>query len=127
MLLACSTVVFAKGESINLVEMHNGNPVIKILDEKSDTYSPNIDRLFLSISSIKTIAQNSMGVLLTGIGDDGAKGLLAMRQAGAFTIAESEKTAIVYGMPRCAKELDAASKILDIDDVAKAIVEFVYR
>jgi two-component system, chemotaxis family, protein-glutamate methylesterase/glutaminase len=125
--LAPSSVVFAKGDHINLVESSGGNLILRITDEKSDTYSPNIDRLFLSIAHVKSASAKSMGVLLTGIGDDGAKGLLAMKNAGAFTVAESEKTSIVYGMPRCAMEIGAASQILDIGDIAKAVEEFGRR
>jgi two-component system, chemotaxis family, protein-glutamate methylesterase/glutaminase len=125
--LSPSSVIFAKGEHINLIESAGGKLVLRIMEEKSDTYSPNIDRLFHSIAHIKTTSAKSMGVLLTGIGDDGAKGLLAMKNAGAYTVAESEKTAIVYGMPRCAMEIGAASQILDIGDIAKAVAEFGHR
>jgi two-component system chemotaxis response regulator CheB len=65
-----------------------------------------------------------MAVLLTGIGDDGAKGLKALKEAGAYTIAESEESAAVYGMPKAAKELDAAVKILPFDKILEEIINF---
>ena len=65
-----------------------------------------------------------VGVLLTGIGDDGARGLLDLRLSGARTIAESEDSAVVYGMPRCAKEIDAADEILSITQIVSKIVSY---
>ena len=59
----------------------------------------------------------SVGVVLTGMGDDGADGLLAMHQAGAFTIAEHQSTAVVYGMPASAVAMGATDEILPLPDI----------
>ena len=87
-----------------------------------DPVCPSINRLF---SSVATVAGGrSLGILLTGMGDDGADGLLAMRRAGAVTIAEDESTCVVYGMPKAAKEAGAAGRILPLQQMNKAIREF---
>ena len=64
-----------------------------------------MDRLF---QSLQPIAKQTVGVLLTGMGGDGARGLLALRDAGAHTIVQDEATCLVHGMPRVARELGAA-------------------
>jgi two-component system chemotaxis response regulator CheB len=77
---------------------------------------PSVDVLFQSVA--REAGPNSVGVLLTGMGADGAKGLLAMRQAGARTIAQSEETCVVFGMPKEAIHLGAAEKVLPIEAIA---------
>ena len=77
---------------------------------------PSVDVLFHSVA--KYAGLNAVGVILTGMGADGARGLLAMRQAGAKTIAQNEKTCVVFGMPKEAIQLDAVDNILSIEEVA---------
>lgn len=71
---------------------------------------------------MKTVAKyagsNAMGLVLTGMGKDGAEGLLEMKKAGAYTIAQSEKTCVVYGMPGAAVQLGAVDTILDLDKIS---------
>ena len=81
---------------------------------------PSIDVLFKSIARYPAV--RGCGVLLTGMGRDGAKGLLAMRQAGFHTIAQDEASSVVYGMPKAAAALEAADIILPVDDIAGEIV-----
>ena len=66
--------------------------------------------------------QTAVAALLTGMGADGAKGMLAMKEAGAYTIAQNEETCVVYGMPREAVKLDAATDILPLDKIADALL-----
>jgi two-component system chemotaxis response regulator CheB len=63
-----------------------------------------------------------VGVLLTGMGADGARGLLAMREAGAHTVAQDEATSVVFGMPREAARLGAAAEVAGLDDVGAAVL-----
>jgi two-component system chemotaxis response regulator CheB len=77
---------------------------------------PAADALFDSVA--QTVGPRAIGVLLTGMGQDGARGLLHMKQAGAITIAQDEATSVVYGMPRAAAELEAARHVLPLDQVA---------
>ncbi len=79
---------------------------------------PAVDVLFQSVA--RAAGQRAVGVLLTGMGADGAKGLLAMRSTGAHTIAQDERTCVVFGMPREAINLDAAEEILPLDRIADA-------
>jgi two-component system chemotaxis response regulator CheB len=72
-------------------------------------------------SMAETVRAQGIGVLLTGMGDDGADGLLALRGAGGFTIAEDESTAVVNGMPQVARNLGAACASLPLDSVGPAL------
>ncbi len=80
---------------------------------------PSVDILFESVAN--SIGANAIGVLLTGMGKDGAKGLLAMRKAGSMTFVQDEKTCVVFGMPKAAIELGAASRILPLNELPQAI------
>ncbi|MBE3605798.1 chemotaxis protein CheB [Campylobacter sp. RM13119] len=87
-------------------------------------YMPNVDVLFNSAVGIcKNL--NVMAILLTGIGDDGAIGLNNLYKAGAKCIAESEDSAIVYGMPKRAKELNPNTKSLNLSMIKKELEEFL--
>ena len=69
--------------------------------------------------------KNSIGVILTGMGRDGADGLLTMKKNGAFTIGQNEETCVVYGMPRAAYEIGAVQKQLPIDKISDALLTYV--
>ena len=84
---------------------------------------PAVDVLFKSTAQYA--GSNSIGVILTGMGSDGAEGLLEMKQAGARTIAQDEKSCIVFGMPNEAIKLGAADKVVPLDQVAREIVRMV--
>lgn len=76
-------------------------------------------------SMAESLGAHSIGVVLTGMGDDGAEGLLAIRHAGGYTIAEDESTAVVNGMPEVARSLDAACVSLPLDFIGRAITNLV--
>lgn len=82
---------------------------------------PAVDVLFHSVARIA--GRNAVGIILTGMGSDGAAGLLTMRQAGAHTIAQDEKTSVVFGMPKEAIRLGAATEILPLDRIADALIK----
>lgn len=84
-------------------------------------HCPSVDVLFRSVAS--SAARNSVGVILTGMGKDGAAGLLAMRQAGARTIGEDEASCVVYGMPRVAFEFGGVEFQLPLSRIAGEILE----
>ncbi|PSJ50129.1 chemotaxis protein CheB, partial [Pseudaminobacter soli (ex Li et al. 2025)] len=75
-------------------------------------HRPSVDVLFASLA--KTLGGNAVGVILTGMGRDGAAGLLALRQAGAPTVGQDEATSLVYGMPRAAFEAGAVERQLPL-------------
>lgn len=86
----------------------------------ADGHRPSVDVLFESVAQ-SDLAECTVAVLLTGMGRDGARGLLALRQAGAWTIAQDADTSVVYGMPRAAVELDAASEVLPLDAISRRL------
>jgi two-component system, chemotaxis family, protein-glutamate methylesterase/glutaminase len=88
-------------------------------------HRPSVDVLFRSMA--KAGARNCVGVLLTGMGSDGAEGLLAMRQGGAATIAQDRQSSVVYGMPAEAARLGAAEVVLPLKDIAGGIVRAISR
>lgn len=87
--------------------------------EKVSGHCPSVDVLFESVS--KTAGNRALGVILTGMGSDGAKGLLKMKNAGASTIGQDEESSIVYGMPAVAKEIGAVDKQVSLNGIAGEI------
>jgi len=88
-------------------------------------FRPSVDVFFKSVA--KLWPSKGVGVLLTGMGRDGAEGLAALRRAGWYTIAQDEATSVIYGMPKAAKELGAAADILPIGEVGPAILRFLNK
>jgi two-component system chemotaxis response regulator CheB len=86
-------------------------------------HRPSADVLFESVAEVA--GRSAIGVLLTGMGDDGARGLLAMRRAGARTFAQDEASSTVFGMPRAAALAGAADTVLALDELAAAVHEAV--
>jgi two-component system chemotaxis response regulator CheB len=86
---------------------------------------PSVDVLLESTAAIA--GRNAVGVLLTGMGSDGARGLSAMRTAGAHTIAEDERTCVVFGMPRAAVELGAAVEVVELPAIAGRVLAHFAR
>lgn len=84
---------------------------------------PSVEVLFTSVA--QAAGPNAVGVIMTGMGKDGANGLLEMRNAGAFTIAQDEESSVVYGMPKEAVAIGAAVKIAPLDKIASMIIENV--
>jgi two-component system chemotaxis response regulator CheB len=84
---------------------------------------PSIDVLFHSVATCAGAA--AVGVLLTGMGADGARGLLAMRQAGARTFAQDEQSCVVFGMPKEAIRLGAVEKVVSIDQMSHRILDAI--
>jgi two-component system, chemotaxis family, protein-glutamate methylesterase/glutaminase len=84
-------------------------------------HRPSVDVLFKSAA--RTLRANAVGVVLTGMGGDGARGLLEMHEAGAATVAQDEATCVVYGMPRVAVSLGAVDTVAALDDIPALIVE----
>ncbi|MBH0206621.1 MAG: chemotaxis response regulator protein-glutamate methylesterase [Nitrospira sp.] len=94
-------------------------------DPPVNRHRPSVDVMFESVAQYA--GGNAVGVILTGMGSDGAKGLLAMKQAGAFTIAQDEASCVVFGMPKEAIKLGGAERVLPLADIASAIYAHVNR
>ncbi len=88
-------------------------------------HRPSVDVTFESVAQVA--GGDALGALLTGMGRDGARGLLAMRRAGAATVAQDEKTSTVYGMPRAAAEVGAAERVVPLGSLAGVIDAWVAR
>ena len=83
-------------------------------------HKPSVDVLFRS--SARYAGKNAVGVIMTGMGDDGAKGMLEMHEQGAVTIAQDEATCVVFGMPKEAIELGGVGKVAALDKIAGEIL-----
>ena len=86
---------------------------------------PSVDVLFHSVA--RHAGLNAVGAILTGMGADGARGLLAMRQAGSHTIAQNEASCVVFGMPREAIRLDAADEVVSLRQMPRRLIEAITR
>jgi two-component system, chemotaxis family, response regulator WspF len=86
-------------------------------------YRPSVDAFFESVH--RHWQGNAVGVLLSGMGGDGAKGLKALRDQGRYTIAQDQQTSAVYGMPKAAARLEAAVDILPVERIATALIAAV--
>ena len=84
-------------------------------------HRPSVDVLFRSAA--RYAGKNALGVIMTGMGDDGAKGMLEMKQAGSYTIAQDEASCVVFGMPKEAIKLDAVDSILPLDKIAEDLLK----
>ncbi|MBW2113804.1 MAG: chemotaxis response regulator protein-glutamate methylesterase [Deltaproteobacteria bacterium] len=113
--------LIAPGNYHMVLNRSGGNYLVNIKDGPRVHYQkPSIDVLFQSAA--KNAGSNAVGVVLTGMGADGAKGLLAMRQQGAHTVVQDEQTCVVFGMPKEAIKLGAAVKVVPLTNIAQAIV-----
>lgn len=88
-------------------------------------HRPSVDVLFRSAA--RSAGSNAVGIIMTGMGDDGARGLLEMKQAGARTIAQDEATSIVFGMPKEAIARDAADRIVPLGAIARELLHATAR
>jgi two-component system chemotaxis response regulator CheB len=113
-------VLLAPGDKQMRVVKVNGRYQVECrTEEKVSGHCPSVDVLFESVARVA--GKKSIGVLMTGMGRDGALGLLAMRKAGAQTIGQDEKTCIVYGMPRVAYEMGAVTFQVPLDNISQKI------
>ena len=113
--------LIAPGNFHMILRRSGANYLVRIKDGPQVHYQrPAVDVLFQSVA--KAAGKNAVGVLLTGMGMDGAKGLLAMNQNGAHTIAQDEKTCTVFGMPREAIKIGAAKKVVPLQNMSLEII-----
>ena len=92
-------------------------------EEKVNGHRPSVDVLFHSVAD--TVGHRAVGALLTGMGKDGAAGLLAMREEGAFTLAQDEASSVVFGMPKAAIDCGAAVQVAALDDMPARLVRAI--
>jgi two-component system chemotaxis response regulator CheB len=120
------TVLLAPGNDRHLQIANAGSLGLRCVLREGDPVSghrPSVDRLFASLASTLGAARGgqALGILLTGMGQDGAQGMAQLASIGARTIAQDQASCVVFGMPRAAIELGAASEVLPLDQIAPAI------
>ncbi|WP_239990189.1 protein-glutamate methylesterase/protein-glutamine glutaminase [Corticimicrobacter populi] len=109
------------GESHMRLARSGANYIVELdASEPVNRHRPSVDVLFNSAA--KMAGKNSIGVILTGMGKDGAAGLLAMRQAGARTLAQDEASCVVFGMPREAIAMGAAEEVVSLNEMSSRVL-----
>jgi two-component system chemotaxis response regulator CheB len=120
-ILAAGRVLICPGDRhMKLRRMPLGCVVTLSNDERVNGHRPSVDVLFRSAA--EGFGPSAVGVLMTGMGEDGAEGLGAMKAAGAVTLAQDEVTSIVFGMPRAAIERGYANRIVALEDMANTLI-----
>lgn len=114
-------VLIAPGDKHMLLERQGARYQVAIKDGPPvSRHRPSVDVLFRSAA--RAAGRNAMGVIMTGMGDDGARGLLELKDAGGVTVAQDEASSIVFGMPKEAIARDAAQKIIGLEYIAREIM-----
>jgi two-component system chemotaxis response regulator CheB len=108
---------------MQLIKVGNEYQVVCKHAPKVNGHCPSVDVLFESVAAVA--GRNALGILLTGMGGDGAKGLLSMRKTGAHTIGQDESTCVVYGMPKVAYELGAVEYQEKLPDIARKTYQLI--
>ncbi|MBP1853098.1 protein-glutamate O-methylesterase CheB [Rhizobium halophytocola] len=120
--LEIGKIYLAPGGERHLEVVNPAAPCCRLVDrEPVNGHRPSVDVLFDSVAELA--GRKAVGVILTGMGRDGASGLLKMRQAGARTIGQNERTCVVYGMPRVAHELGAVENQLPLTSIGDEILK----
>ncbi len=125
-LIEPGNVYIAPGDK-HLTVLKRGSKLLCRLDDTDpvNRHKPAVDVLFNSVAAM--MGKYSTAVLLTGMGADGAKGLLKLKESGALTITQDEVSCVVYGMPRAAKELGASMEELGLNKIAGRLMEIAAR
>ncbi|MDB6063692.1 MAG: response regulator receiver modulated CheB methylesterase [Verrucomicrobiaceae bacterium] len=112
--------LIAPGGKHLLLKRSGAQYVAEVIDGPVvNRHRPSVDVLFRSVA--KCAGKNAIGIIMTGMGDDGAAGLLEMKQAGAYTVGQDEATCVVYGMPKEAFKRGAVQKVLPLEEIAGVI------
>src|SRR5690606_36959323 len=118
--LARGQVLIAPGSQRRRLHRSGGRYSVAVVDGPHvSRHRPSVDVLFRSAAQVA--GRNAMGVILTGMGDDGARGLLEMRQAASFTLAQDEESCVVFGMPKEAIQRGAAVRVAPLARIAGEI------
>lgn len=119
-------VYIAPGDLQMSIHRSGGHYLIRcVKGPKVNGHCPSVDVLFNSMA--QHVGRNGIGVILTGMGRDGADGMLAMRRAGARTVAQDRTTSVVYGMPKEAADNGGAESVAKLHDIAELVVRALQR
>ncbi len=111
------------GSHLTFKKNHTGVKVALVSPTEDDKYTPSVDRMLLSALGI--YGDRMLGVVVTGMGNDGKEGMTALHGKGGYTVAESEETAVVYGMPAEVINAGAASRVLPLDKIPGEVIRVV--
>ncbi|MHB1529920.1 MAG: protein-glutamate methylesterase/protein-glutamine glutaminase [Acidiferrobacteraceae bacterium] len=115
--------LIAPGGAHMVLSHHPGGYAVRVFGgDPVNRHRPSVDVLFESVARIA--GPNALGIILTGMGDDGAKGLRAMQRAGAYTIAQDEESCIVFGMPEHAIRLEGVREVLSLEQIAGRVARW---
>jgi len=118
------TALLAPGNFQMYLKRNGSGYAVEVKEgELVNRHKPSVDVIFTSAAAVA--GRNAIGIILTGMGADGAQGLLKMKQAGAKTIAQDERSSIVFGMPREAIALGAVDQVITLNKVAEAITKLL--
>lgn len=118
--------LIAPGNKHMILKRSGANYFVELLDGPLvSRHRPSVDVLFRSVSI--NAGKNAVGVILTGMGDDGAKGLLEMKESGSVNIAQNEESCVVFGMPKEAIAKNAADYIVHLNDIPKTILKIIQK
>lgn len=118
--VATGRALIAPGNLHTMVRRNGAQYVVEVADGPLvSRHRPSVDVLFRSVA--QSAGANAIGVIMTGMGNDGAEGLLEMKQAGAFTLAQDEASCVVFGMPKEAIERGAVDRVMALNQLAGAI------
>lgn len=119
-------ILIAPGSHHMTVKRNGARYLVRTNDDPPvNQFRPSVDVLFNSVAQY--VGSNAVGCILTGMGNDGAAGLLAMKQAGAPTFAQNEQTCVVFGMPRAAIQMGAADQVLPLDKISDGLLTKVRK
>lgn len=116
------SVLIAPGGYQTRVERRNGQMVVCVTDESEQLYKPSVDTTFHSLAS--QLGGGVLGIVLTGMGADGAKGAVSLKQVGATIWAQDEASSVVYGMPQAVARAGVTDQILSMDEIGNQLQEF---
>jgi two-component system chemotaxis response regulator CheB len=105
--------------------VENSNRIMLSKDEPEDNLRPSVSYLFRSVANV--YGRNAVGILLSGMGKDGAEGLKLMKDKGAVTIVQDENSSVIFGMPKAAIELDAATYVLPSERIAAVLASLTNK
>ncbi len=125
MIIPGRALIAPGGMHMTVVKRENGMFAECRAGDKVNGHCPSVDVLFDSVAKLKGV--QTLGIILTGMGSDGARGLLAMRNAGAETIGQDQKTCVVYGMPAVAHNIGAVQFQMPLGDISRRIYDWYNR
>lgn len=115
-------VLIAPGNKHTMLKRSGARYYVEVKDGPLvSRHRPSVDVLFRSAA--RYAGKNAVGVIMTGMGDDGARGMKEMKEAGAFNIAQDEKSSVVYGMPKEAVKIGAVDKIVSLENIAMSVLQ----